>query len=338
MLYHGIDLHKHSAVIGTVDETGKLLGNRRFRTRRADLIRYFESMPGPHRAVVESTSGWYWLSELFRKHEIDLKLAHAYRVKAISAAKVKTDSVDAATLAQLLRVDMIPEAHMLDPELRPYRDLLRLRQRLVRKRSGAQCSIQTILEKYNQPTPDDLPPLPAIEASMHTQRIVLLKSQIKEIEKTLEEVLLPLAPVQRLLYIPGFGTKTAFTVFLETGDAQRFATERNYTSYCRVVPGSSNSGGKTRNRPSKQGNPHLKYAFINAAVRAVQYEPVVKVWFQGKLRKKPKPIAQTLVAKELARIAYRVLVDECDFNGTFKGMPVEKIKTSQWPRRASPVA
>lgn len=84
---------------------------------------------------------------------------------------------------------------MLDLELRPYRDFLRLRQRLVRRRSGAQCSIQTILEKYNQPSPEDLPPLPAIEASMHAERIVLLKSQIKEIEKTLEEVLLPLAPV-----------------------------------------------------------------------------------------------------------------------------------------------
>ena len=101
-------------------------------------------------------------------------------MKAISAGKVKTDSVDAATLAQLLRVDMIPEAHMLDPELRPYRDLLRLRQRLVRKRSGAQCSIKTLLEKYHQPSPDDLPPLPAIEASMHADRIVLLKSQIMD--------------------------------------------------------------------------------------------------------------------------------------------------------------
>ncbi len=337
MLYHGIDLHKHSVVIGTVDETGKVIANRRLRTRRADLVRYFESMPGPHQAVVESTSGWYWLSELFHKHGIDLKLAHAFRVKAISAAKVKTDAVDAATLAQLLRANLIPEAHMLDPELRPYRDFYRLRQRLVRHRSGAQCSIQTILEKYNQPTPEELPPLPALEAAIHNERIELLNSQIQSIEKTLEEVLLPLAPVQRLLYIPGFGTKTAFTVFLETGDAHRFATERNYTSYSRVVPGAGNSGGKVRHRPSKQGNPHLKHAFINAAVRAVQWEPVVKAWFRGKLRKKPKPLAQTLVAKELARIAYRVLVDECDFNGTFKGVPVEKIKTSQWPRRASPV-
>ncbi len=336
MLYHGIDLHKHSIVIGTFDDSGTELASKRLRTRRTDILHYLESMPGPHEAVVETTTGWYWLADLFREHDIGLKLAHAFRVKAISAAKVKTDTVDAATLAQLLWANLIPEAHMLDPELRPYRDLMRLRQRLVNRRSGEQCAIQSLFEKYNQPSVDKLPPLPAMDASMHEEQIELLRGQIKGIEKNLNEVLLPLEAVQRLLYIPGFGRIVAFTVFLETGDVHRFASDRNYTSYCRLVPGAKNSGGKTRSRPSKQGNRYLKHAFINAAVRAVQYEPVVKTWFTKKMRKKPKPLAQTLVAKELARIAFRVMTDDCDYNGTFKGMAIEKPKLPQWPRRANP--
>lgn len=336
MLHHGIDLHKHSLVIGTVDDAGERIGLKRLRTRRADIVRYLESLPGPHSAVVETTTGWYWLADLCHQHGIDLKLAHAFRVKAISAAKVKTDAVDASTLAQLLRAGLIPEAHMLDPELRPYRDLLRLRLRLVNRRSGEQCAIGSLLEKYNERSPEDLPTLPRIEASMHAEQIELLSSQISEIEKSLREVLLPLAPVQRLLYIPGFGTTVAFTVFLETGTATRFSSDRHYTSYCRLVPAARNSGGKTQSRSSKQGNRYLKNAFINAAVRAVQYEPVVKAWYKRKLRKKPKPVAQTLVAKELARIAYRVLADDLDYNGTFKGVPIEHPKAPRWPRRASP--
>jgi transposase len=336
MLHHGIDLHKHSLVIDSVDEDGTLVGSKRLRTRRADILRYFQSLDGPHQAVVETTTGWYWLADLFHQHAIDLKLAHALRLTAISAAKVKTDAIDASTLAHLLRAGLIPEAHMLDPELRPYRDLLRLRQRLVYKRSASRCAIESLLEKYNQPSPDQLPPLPAMEASMHTEQIELLVGQVKEIERTLNDVLLPLQPVQRLLYIPGFGTMVAFTVFLETGDPTRFASERHYTSYCRLVPGAKNSGGKTKSRPSKQGNRYLKNAFINAAVRAVQYEPVVKVWYNKKCRKKAKPLAQTLVAKELARIAFRVLHDDTDYNGTFKGVPITKPKAPRWPRRASP--
>ena len=338
MLHHGIDLHKHSIVIGTVDDSGTLIASKRLRTRRADIVRYLNSADGPHSAVVETTTGWYWLADLFHAHDIDLKLAHAFRVKAISAAKVKTDAVDAGTLAQLLWAGLIPEAHMLDPELRPYRDLLRLRQRIVNRRSGEMCAIASILEKYNQPSVDRLPPLPAVEASLHTEQIELLSSQIKEIEKALNEVMLPRIPVQRLLYIPGFGTTVSFTVFLETGTASRFASDRNYTSYARLVPGAKNSGGKTRNRPSKQGNRYLKNAFLNAAVRAIQYEPVIKAWYNKKLRKKPKAVAQTLVAKELARIAYRVLVDDVDYNGTFKGVPIENPKSPRWPRRANPLA
>jgi hypothetical protein len=87
----------------------------------------------------------------------------------------------------------------------------------VRKRSGARCSIKTLLEKYNQPSRDDLPPLPAIKASMHADRIVLLKSQIKEIEKSVEEVLTPLAPVQRLLHILGFVVLDLFENFPHRG-------------------------------------------------------------------------------------------------------------------------
>jgi transposase len=59
------------------------------------------------------------------------------KLKAVAAAKVKTDPVDALTLAQLLRADLIPEAHMISPELRPYRDLLRTRVRLVQRRTSA---------------------------------------------------------------------------------------------------------------------------------------------------------------------------------------------------------
>ena len=64
---------------------------------------------------------------------IDLRLAHAKYLKAISYAKVKTDAVDAPTMAQLLRVQLIPEAHMNGEGTRDVRDLLRARLLLVRR-------------------------------------------------------------------------------------------------------------------------------------------------------------------------------------------------------------
>src|SRR5688572_28266963 len=113
MLHSGIDLHKNDLVISTVDAAGTQVQKKRLRTERALVSRYFASLPGPHRAVVESTASWYWLADLLQEQDVDLTLAHAKLVKAIAYAKVKTDAVDANTLGQLLRADLIPPAHMI---------------------------------------------------------------------------------------------------------------------------------------------------------------------------------------------------------------------------------
>jgi hypothetical protein len=52
------------------------------------------------------------------------KLVHPLRCKAIASARLKNDKVDAATLAQLLRADLLPEAWIAPPEVRALRALL----------------------------------------------------------------------------------------------------------------------------------------------------------------------------------------------------------------------
>lgn len=99
MLYSGIDLHKRTLAIHTVDAAGALARKADLPTQREVITAYFAALPGPHRAVVECTGMWYWLRDLLVPQGIDLRLGHAKYLKAISYAKVKTDAVDAATLA-----------------------------------------------------------------------------------------------------------------------------------------------------------------------------------------------------------------------------------------------
>jgi transposase len=336
MLQHGIDLHKRSLVIATLDDRGDLVKRSKVPARRSDVLRYFQSLKGPHRAVVEATGSWYWVADLLRPQGIDLKLAHARQLKAVAAAKVKTDPVDALTLAQLLRGDLIPEAHMISDELRGYRDLLRTRLRLVQKRTSAKNSISRTMEKYNAQSPGELPPFAYLQVSLYEDQIELLNRQIKELEQLLKEHLTPDDDIQRLACIPGIGKLSAFTIFLETDGMERFPSPRNFFSYCRVVPGAANSGGRTRHQRSKEGNRYLKATFGHAALRAIQYYPEIRAFYQKKLRGKNRFVARAIVAKEIARIVYYVLHDHVDFNGTFKGVPLSKLKQPQWPRRASP--
>lgn len=338
MFYTGIDWHKAFCYLSTVNAEGKLVQQRKVRNTAADFASYYESFDTDlHTSVVESCGGWYWLSRLFDRLSLPLVVAHAHYVKAIAYAKVKTDKVDSMTLAHLLRMDYIPTSYQLPPHLRGMRDLMRARLRLVQKQVSFSNMTSRLYEKFNVTCPDHLPADYALQHQLYMHQHDLLEIKIKEIEASLKDRLLPTPEIQRLLWIPGIGMINAYSIFLEIGEISRFADIKHFYSYCRLAPGASNSGNRNRHKSGhKSGNRYLKLAFTDAAVHAIRYYPVIFRYFRRMSRRKARPIARNLVAKNLAKSAYHVLKDECDFNHTFKGMALEKKKSRTWPRLASP--
>ena len=353
MLYSGIDLHKDMSWITTIDENAAVIKQVKLHNSPDSILGHFHSLGSEHKAVVESTSNWYWLSDLLRDGGIDLVLAHAKYIKAISYAKVKTDKVDSLTLAQLLRMNLIPVAHQIAPELRAFRDLMRTRLHLVHKRISSINSIHRLCEKFNLALTDynlqtlqgyeklKTLPLPS-EYQFHLKclidQILLLREQVLQLEKSLHPQLVPNPDVQRLLRVPGIGKISAFTLYLEIGDIQRFPDDKHFFSYCRLVPGASNSNQKLKHKSgNKDGNKYLKLAFTEIAVHAIQNYTEIKRFYQTKARKSPKAIARTVVAKEMARIVYYMLKEHSEFK-TFKGQTLSKTKKRGWPRLSSPCA
>jgi len=339
MYYYGIDQHKRDSFITTYDSQGTVVKQMRVANDPLLIQNYFAQFSGSHRAVVESTGSWYWLADLLQKLDVKLTLAHATELKAISAAKVKTDKVDSDILAQLLRADLIPEAHKISADKRGPRDLMRTRLRLISKCASCKNSIERLLEKFNGSAITELDDLYQLQIRAHKEQIALLEQQIHTIERTLHPHLIPNEDIQRLLWIPGIGKIGAFTICTEIDGIERFPSAKQFFSYCRLVPGADNSAGRTRHRSgSKAGNCYLKLAFSHAGVRAVQYYPEIKTFYKEKLRRKPQRIARTLVSLEIARIVYHVLKTREDFNGHFKKQQLSRRKQSQWPRLASPAA
>lgn len=328
MMLHAIDLHKRVLQVATMRADGEapVKESRLPATERA-LVAYLRQWPGSrNRVVVEATGAWYWVSDVLREEGAELKLAHPARVKAITSAKVKTDGVDARTLLAMLRLDLVPEAHVISPELRGLRDLLRTRLQLVGKRTASLNSIARLLEKYNRASVDALPELARMQAAFHREQIALLGAQIKALAKRIHRDLKPNEAVRRLRRIPGIGRLSAWTLYLEIDGIARFETERKFFSYCRLVPGSDNSAERTRNRRSWAGNRYLKLAFSHAAVRAIQHYPEVTAAYRKKLRKKNAPLARAWVRKELARIVFHVLKDDVEYDDTFRGVKLSKPK------------
>jgi transposase len=189
MYYSGIDLHWDNCYITTVDESGAIVKQQRVVNSPDMLLDYFHSMEGSHCSVVESTMGWYWLDDLLEDNGIELVLAHAKYLKAISYAKVKTDKVDSQTLATLLRLDLIPRAHKIDRSLRGLRDTMRARLRLVQKRTTSTVMLNTIRVKFN--FPETLPAQYQLYAQMLEEQTDLLSEHILALEKSLHPHLIP---------------------------------------------------------------------------------------------------------------------------------------------------
>jgi len=335
MYYSGIDLHTDNSYITTVDDTGNIVKQERIDNVSELVLDYFQRLPGPHSAVVESTSGWYWLNDLLEDHGIELVLAHAKYLKAIAYAKVKTDKVDSQTLASLLRQNLIPRAHKISRELRGLRDTMRLRLRLVQQRTACLRRINSIAVKFNTTTAVPDPYRFQLSVLEHTRNT--FTSQILALEKSLHPVLIPNDDIQHLLQVPGIGKLTAFTIYLEIDGIERFRSDKHFASYCRLVPAADNSNRRVHHRSSKDGNKYLKIAFSEAAVHAIQYYSEFRAFYQRIARRSSQATSRTVVAKELAKIVYYLLKNKTDYKG-FKGQPISRQKSQQWPRLPSPHA
>jgi transposase len=101
-----------------------------------------------------------------------------------------------------------------------------------------------------------LPPWAQLQAACQEEQIELLTRQIKRLVRSLLPQRVPNEDVQRLLWAPGVGKITAFTLYLEIDGIDRFPTERDFFSYCRLVPGADNSGGRVRHKRSRTAVGH----------------------------------------------------------------------------------
>lgn len=353
MIHVGIDLHSRNMTLIAINDNGKLVAEQKLTTTPANLSRFFGQFDGKIQAVVECTSYWYWVSDWCREHEVPLTLAHAKMLKAISYAKVKTDSVDARTLAELLRVDLIPEAHQCRRSQRDLRELTRGRLRMIERRSGLQSSLWQLAAKYNVIVQDvgwrylekladflrqQLPPVAWVEARLLLNQIRLTQDHIMELEQAIEEQTEFDPQVERLKVLPGFGLVCAWTVVAEIGDISRFPSSKQFTSYCRLVPGSKDSGGKRRHRSkNKDGNRYLRIAFNQAAIIAYRDYSVVKEFYKKVTRRSGKHVARTVVGKELAKIVWHMLTKNEEYKG-FKGKMTRITTQNYWPQPISPNA
>jgi transposase len=332
--YCGTDLHARTSQVAVIDEDVRVHTNVKTPNRLENFLEILRPFKPAPKIVVESTFNWYWLIDGLQDAGYDVTLAHALGLYMITKAKVKTDRRDAVTLAKLLRVDAIPKAYIYPKAARPIRDLVRTRTHLVQHRSAEYTHLRRFLYQLGviehsrktamQLDEEDLKkylddPRVQMAARQVISRIKLFSKQVRELEKEIIKASRNNPEYNRLTQIPGFGKALAAITFYEIGDIGRFKSSRNFSSYCRVVPGAANSENKVgRGRGSKQGNSHLKGAFGQAAVHAVRCHSKIRQCFERHLKRHrgraAKLISYNIIAHKLALAVYHMLKEGTNYN------------------------
>jgi len=140
-----MDVHRKRSQVAIVDDAGDPQRNRNLANDPAKLVPILGALPPGTPVAFEAAYGWGWLVELLEELELEPHLVHPSRCKAIAAARLTNDKVDAATLAQLLRADLLPEAWIAPQQVRDLRALLRHRASLVRWSTMANNRIHAVL-------------------------------------------------------------------------------------------------------------------------------------------------------------------------------------------------
>src|ERR1051326_2497464 len=149
-VYVGIDVHRKRSQVAVVTEGGQVQLNKNVVNGSEPMLRLIGDLPRGTPVAFEAAFGWGWLVQLLEDYGFDPHLVHPLQCKAIASARLKNDKVDAAILAQLLRADLLPEAWIAPPEVRPLR---RHRVQLVRLRTLLRNRIHAVLADHGYGRP-----------------------------------------------------------------------------------------------------------------------------------------------------------------------------------------
>ena len=333
-LYCGVDLHSNNALYVITDEKDKQLLHKRLPNELPVVLKTLAAYrPRLKVVAVESTYNWYWLVDGLMDHEYPVVLAHPSEMEQYDGIKEADDLTDAAFLARLARLNVLPTGYIYPKEDRPVRDLLRRRMLVVQHRTGVILSLENMaqrqtgqkigwrtLRKLQEPDRAELlgdHDCLAFVTAEQVEMIEQLSEKIKRFEqKVLEHA--QLRPAYACLQtLPGVGTILALTIMLETGDLGRFQTVGDYTSYCRCVRATHSSNGKKKaHNNAKNGNPYLAWAFVEAVHHALRVCPQAKSFYDKKRAKRNGALATKALAAKWSKAAYYMMKRRENFDLT----------------------
>jgi len=328
MLYVGLDLSRKRLDWQALLPDGERAGLGAVPPDRDGLAKLVRRLGDPDEivAVIESMSGARFVHDELELAGWDVRIADALKARGIAPLACKTDTIDTWVLAELARLELVPEIWLPDPEVRAERERARFRLHLVKHRSALKNRIHAILFQHGVPSPTSdlfgtggrallerlrLPEPWASTVGASLALIDVLDGEIAACEQGLRRLGAEHRYIPLLLTCPGIGWVLAFTIASEIGDIARFPTPSKLVGYSGLCPRVEQSGERDRRGPLRKNGPnHLRWALVEAAHTAARhpaYRPLLERKRAQLGRKRGTKIAAIDVARRLAEAIWHML-------------------------------
>lgn len=275
--------------------------------------------------VLEATGNTTAVVNAVRAHVARVVVANPFQVRLIADARVKTDKIDAAVLAQLYASGFLPEVWIPDDATQTLRRQVARRAQIVRQRVRLKNEVHSVLHTYLIPRcpAADLfghkgrawlanQPLPLEERLGVEQRLRELDrlgEDLKTIDRLLGEAVVQNPAVQQLLTITGVNATVAIGIWAAIGDITRFRSPEKLVSYFGLNPSVYQSGLQPARHGhiSKRGRSHARAMLVEAAWAASKAPGPLRAFFHRIRVKRGLQVAAVATARKLAIIAWHVL-------------------------------
>ncbi len=283
--------------------------------------------PEETKIVIESTCVWEYIYEILEAKKYEVKLANPSKTRAIAEARIKTDSVDASTLADLLRANLVAESYIPPKEIRRLREVTRERRTFVKQTTQIKNKIHAILIKRGIKIPSVTlckgtllwlkDKLPDEKIMMHYLDLLEYhKQKLDEIDKTVSDKADKNNNAKLLMTIPGIGTTRSLDIVAEIGEIDRFSTADKLCSYAGLVPGIKQSGNTLRfGKLIKQASKNLKGTLVEASWNLVRTKEnnLLQEFYKRLVKKKGKQKAICATARKLGCVIHAMLTNQEEF-------------------------
>ena len=339
----GMDIHRAFAeVVALEGKSRRRLGRIAMRCDR--LAAFAAGLTKDDIVVVEATGNATAVAEVLAPHVGRVVIANPKQVRVIAHAKIKTDKIDAAVLAELYASGFLPEVWIPDKDTLALRRQVTRRNQIVRQRTRLKNIVQSILHAHLIPAypagnmfgrkgrawlaAQKLPEDERMAIERHVREIDRLGEDLKVIQRDLAQYGLADLRVKRLMTVPGLDMIVATALVAAIGDVGRFGSPQKLVSYLGLNPSvrQSGSGPAYHGRISKQGPGRARGLLVEAAWAAARAPGPLRAFFLRIRGRRGQHVAAVATARKLAVLVWHLLSKEQDYLWVRPGLHATKLR------------